>query len=95
MALLKQKEISELGGKKMVNFTEAEKHTSNDFPTVEEFNTYLEETYNKSYKHFARTRIVQIYGSPTMVSWLQLRIERYNHFIDSFNNKPEIKIIEG
>ena len=56
-------------------------------------NTYLEETYNKSYKHFIRTRIIEVYGSATMVSWLKLRIERYNHFVDSFNNKPEVKII--
>jgi len=56
-------------------------------------NTYLEETYNRSYKHFIRTRIVEIYGSETMVSWLKLRMERYNHFIESFNSKPEITII--
>jgi hypothetical protein len=56
-------------------------------------NTYLEETYNRSYKHFIRTRVVEIYGSETMVSWLKLRMERYNHFIESFNSKPEITII--
>jgi hypothetical protein len=56
-------------------------------------NTYVEETYNKSYRNFVRTRVVEVYGSNTMVSWLKLRMERYNHFVDSFNSKPEVKII--
>ncbi|MDD3014585.1 MAG: hypothetical protein PHC34_12860 [Candidatus Gastranaerophilales bacterium] len=56
-------------------------------------NTYVEETYNKSYKNFIRTRVVEVYGSNTMVSWLKLRMERYNHFVDSFNSKPEVIII--
>ena len=45
-------------------------------------NTYLEET-SKIYGKVCRTRIVEIYGSNTMVSWLKLRMERYSHFIDS------------
>lgn len=56
-------------------------------------NTSLEETYNKTYKNFIRTRVVEVYGSTTMVSWLKLRMERYNHFVDSFNDKPEVKVI--
>jgi len=56
-------------------------------------NTYLDETYNRALKQFSRTRIIEIYGSETMVSWLKLRMERYGHFINSFNNKPEISII--
>ncbi|MDD3012332.1 MAG: hypothetical protein PHC34_01345 [Candidatus Gastranaerophilales bacterium] len=56
-------------------------------------NTYVEETYNKSYKSFVRTRVVEVFGSNTMVSWLKLRMERYNHFVDSFNSKPEVIII--
>jgi len=56
-------------------------------------NTYVEETYNKSYKNFVRTRVVEVFGSNTMVSWLKLRMERYNHFVDSFNSKPEVIII--
>lgn len=56
-------------------------------------NTYLEETYNKTYKNFIRTRIVEIYGSSTMVSWLKFRMERYSHLIGSFNDTPEIIII--
>ena len=52
--------------------------------------TYMDETYNRSYKHFARTRVIEVYGSDTMLSWLKLRMERYSHFIESFNNKPEI-----
>jgi len=57
-------------------------------------NTYLEETYNRSFRHYVRTRIVEIYGSETMVSWLKLRMERYSHFINSYNSKPEINIIK-
>lgn len=57
-------------------------------------NTHLEETYNKSFKTFIRTRVVEVYGSPTMVSWLKLRMERYIHLVDSFNNKPEVKVLD-
>jgi hypothetical protein len=28
-----------------------------------------------------------------MVSWLKLRMERYSHFINRMNEKPEINII--
>lgn len=56
-------------------------------------NTYVEETYNKSYKHFVRMRVVEVYGSNTMISWLKLRMERYNHFVDSYNAKPEVTIL--
>jgi hypothetical protein len=67
------------------------------YDLIEELNcrcsTYLEETYNKSYKTFIRTRVIEIYGSATMVSWLKLRMDRYDHFVDSFNNKPEIRVI--
>ena len=55
-------------------------------------NTYLEETHNKSFKNYIRTRIIEVYGSDTMVGWLKLRMERYNHFIDA-HNQPIIKII--
>ncbi len=53
--------------------------------------TYIDESYNRTYKHFSRTRIIQIYGSDTMLSWLKLRMERYLHFIDAFNERPEIQ----
>ena len=26
-----------------------------------------------------------------MLSWLKLRMERYNHFIDALNERPEIQ----
>ncbi|MDD3593934.1 MAG: hypothetical protein PHX18_04835 [Candidatus Gastranaerophilales bacterium] len=57
-------------------------------------NTYLEESKITPYREFSRKRIVEVYGSDTMVSWLKLRMERYSHFIDNFNSKPEISIIE-
>ena len=54
-------------------------------------NTYLEESKVSPYKKFSRKRIVEIYGSNTMVSWLKLRMERYSHFINEFNDKAEIQ----
>ncbi|MBQ7449813.1 hypothetical protein IJS77_00210 [bacterium] len=66
------------------------------YDLIEELNckcrTYMDESYNRSYKHFARTRVIEVYGSDTMLSWLKLRMERYSHFIESFNSKPEIDI---
>ena len=60
------------------------------YDLIEELNckccTYLDETYNKTYKNYVRTRIIEVYGSSTMVSWLKLRMERYNHIVNSFND---------
>lgn len=43
--------------------------------------TYIEESYNYTYRNFARMRIIEITGSNTMLNWLKLRMERYLHFI--------------
>ena len=56
--------------------------------------TYLEDNLSKSSKYLERTRIIEVYGSDTMVGWLKLRMERYLHFVDSYNNKPEIRTID-
>jgi len=56
-------------------------------------NTYLEETKYSPYKNFSRTRVVEVYGSETMINWLKLRMETYIHFVNSLNSKPEITII--
>lgn len=65
------------------------------YDLVEELNckcqTYIDEAYNRSSRSFDRTRIIEVYGSDTMLSWLKLRMERYSHFISNFNEKPEIK----
>lgn len=65
------------------------------YDLVEELNckcqTYIDEAYNRSNRNFDRTRIIEVYGSDTMLSWLKLRMERYSHFISNFNEKPEIK----
>lgn len=57
------------------------------YDLIEELNcnckTYIEESYNHTYKHFSRIRIIEVYGSDTMLSWLKLRMERYLHFISS------------
>lgn len=52
--------------------------------------TYIEESYNQTYKHFSRMRIIEVYGSDTMLSWLKLRMERYLHFISSYDFKDDI-----
>lgn len=55
------------------------------YELVEELNckckTYIDESYSYSYKHFSRTRVIEVYGSDTMLGWLKLRMERYLHFI--------------
>lgn len=53
--------------------------------------TYIEESYNQTYKHFSRMRIIEVYGSGTMLSWLKLRMERYLHFISSYDEKTSIQ----
>ena len=64
------------------------------YDLVDELNckckTYVEESYNRTMKNFSRIRIIEIYGSTTMLNWFKLRMERYAHFITSFNDKPEI-----
>lgn len=52
--------------------------------------TYIEETYSRTFKHLIRTRIIEVYGSITMLDWFKIRMERYLHFIESYNQKPEI-----
>jgi hypothetical protein len=55
------------------------------YELIEELNckckTYIDESYNYTYRHFSRMRIIEVYGSDTMLSWLKLRMERYLHFI--------------
>lgn len=52
--------------------------------------TYVDESYNQAYKHFSRTRVIEIYGADTMLSWLKLRMERYMHFISSHDKSAGI-----
>ncbi len=65
------------------------------YDLVEELNckckTYIDEIYNRSSRSFDRTRVIEVFGSDTMLSWLKLRMERYSHFVTNFNEKPEIK----
>ena len=49
--------------------------------------TFMEEKYNTKRSCFAPIRVVKIFGSNSMLSWLKLRMERYNHFIDSLNSQ--------
>lgn len=65
------------------------------YDLVDELNcrcrTYIDESYNRSSKSFDRMRTIKIYGSETMLGWFKLRMERYTHFIFSFNEQPDIK----
>ena len=49
--------------------------------------TFMEEKYNTNRNCFAPVRVVKIFGSNSMLSWLKLRMERYNHFVDSLNSQ--------
>jgi len=64
------------------------------YDLIEELNckckTYIEETYSRTFKHLVRTRVIEVYGSITMLDWFKIRMERYLHFIESYNQKPEI-----
>lgn len=51
--------------------------------------TFFEEKYNAARKCFAQTRVVKIMGSNPMLGWLKLRMERYDHFINSLNEYAE------
>ena len=61
------------------------------YDLIEELNckcqTFMEEKYNTNRKCFAPVRVVKIFGSNTLLSWLKLRMERYNHFVDSLNSQ--------
>ena len=61
------------------------------YDLIEELNckcqTFMEEKYNTKRNCFAPIRVVKIFGSNSMLSWLKLRMERYNHFVDSLNSQ--------
>lgn len=68
------------------------------YELIEELNckckTYVDESYNPTYKHFSRMRIIEVYGSDTMLSWLKLRMERYLHFVAAYNDLANISASE-
>ena len=47
-------------------------------------NTDLEEIYNKEFRKHLKTRVITVYGSDTMVSWLVLRMQRYAHLVNMY-----------
>ncbi len=61
------------------------------YDLIEELNckcqTFMEEKYNTNRNCFAPVRVVKISGSDLMLGWLKLRMERYNHFVDSLNSQ--------
>lgn len=64
------------------------------YDTIEELNckcnTYLDEIYNKKQRNYSKTRVVEVYGSDTMVSWLLLRMQRYMHQVDQLDDGKSI-----
>ena len=62
---------------------------------IEELNCryqmFFEEGYSSKKKCFTQTRIIKVTGSSPMLGWLKLRMERYSHFINEFNEKAEIQ----
>ena len=68
------------------------------YDLVEELNckaqTFMEEKYNTTRNCFAPIRVVKIFGSNSMLSWLKLRMERYTHQQETLNSKPEIMILD-
>ena len=61
------------------------------YELIEELNckcqTFMEEKYNTKRSCFAPVRVVKIFGSNTILGWLKLRMERYNHLVDSYNSQ--------
>ena len=59
------------------------------YDLVEELNckcqTYINENYSRAFKQFTRTRVIEVQGSSTMLSWFKLRMERYSHFIACYS----------
>lgn len=66
------------------------------YDIIEELNctqiTYLEECYSKERRKYCKTRVVEITGSDTMLSWLLLRMERYRYKISDFNEAEWMSI---
>jgi hypothetical protein len=52
--------------------------------------THLEETYQKERRKYGKTRVVEVFGSDTMVSWLVLRMQRYAHLVNTFDEGRSI-----
>lgn len=54
--------------------------------------TFMEEKYNPKRSAFSPIRVVQVFGSNSMLGWLKLRMERYNHFVDSLNSQDMFEV---
>ena len=61
------------------------------YDLIEELNckcqTFMEEKYNTNRNCFAPVRVVKIFGSNTILNWLRFQMERYSHFVDSYNSQ--------
>ena len=49
--------------------------------------TFMEEKYNTKRSAFGPVRVVKVFGSNSILNYLKLRIEYYNHFVDSLNSQ--------
>lgn len=52
------------------------------------YETEVEDFYSKTYKIFKRVRSIIVFGSPTMIGFLRLRMSRYEQYIEKLNNSP-------
>lgn len=64
------------------------------YDIIEELNckstTILEDYYNKELKKYCKIRIINVYGSSVMVSWLVLRVQRYLYLVDQLKENNSI-----
>ena len=60
------------------------------YDLIEENNCYQETTFEDKYdsdrRRYSKIRIIEIIGSDTMVSYLLLKLQRYNYKIIQLNN---------
>jgi hypothetical protein len=45
--------------------------------------THVDESYNRVFQSFGRTRVIEVSGDTSMLNWLQMRMDRYMHFIST------------
>jgi len=59
------------------------------YDLVEELNctckTHIDESYNRVFQSFGRTRVIEVSGETAMLDYLQSRMDKYIHFISTHN----------
>ena len=66
------------------------------YDLVDELNctckSHVDESYNRTFHNFGRTRVIEVSGDTSMLSWLQVRMERYMHFISTHSTSITAQI---